>query len=66
MTTVKLNDGHEIPQIGMGVYLLDPDRGVATLLRAIEIGYRHFDTASAYGNESNVGEAIRRQRTIAS
>jgi 2,5-diketo-D-gluconate reductase A len=57
---VELSDGAAIPQIGMGVYQLDRDRGLHTLLDAIEIGYRHFDTAAAYGNEAVVGEAIRR------
>lgn len=55
---IKLNDGNEIPQLGFGVYQVDPKDTKETVLKAIEIGYRHIDTAEMYGNEKEVGEAI--------
>lgn len=58
MSDVQLNDGRSIPQIGMGVYKLDQSVGLRTLLSAIDMGYRHFDTAATYGNEDVVGRAI--------
>lgn len=56
--TVKLNDGREIPQLGFGVFQIDPDETAAAVTQALEIGYRHIDTAAAYGNEDGVGKAI--------
>jgi 2,5-diketo-D-gluconate reductase A len=56
--TVELHDGHHIPQFGMGIFQLDADTGVDAVLAAIDIGYRHFDTAVMYGNEWMIGEAI--------
>jgi 2,5-diketo-D-gluconate reductase A len=56
---VALNDGHRIPQIGLGTWPLN-DREVATaVVNAVEAGYRHVDTAVRYGNEAGVGEGIR-------
>ncbi len=49
-----------IPQLGLGTYGRTGDAGVAVLLKAIEIGYRHLDTAQSYDTEQPVGEAIRR------
>ena len=58
--TVALSDGRSIPQLGFGVFRILPggatQRAVAAALTA---GYRHVDTAAAYGNEADVGEAIR-------
>jgi len=62
MTTVPsitLNNGVEIPQLGFGVYQIDPDETKDATLAALEVGYRHIDTAEMYGNEAGVGEAIR-------
>lgn len=56
--TVPLNNGVEIPQLGFGVFLVPPAETKATLRSAIEIGYRHIDTAQMYRNEQAVGEAI--------
>lgn len=56
---VKLNDGRDIPQVGLGTFLLKPDDTVAAVSTAIELGYRHIDTAAIYGNERQVGQAIR-------
>jgi 2,5-diketo-D-gluconate reductase A len=57
--TVGLNDGHAIPQLGFGVFKIDPAETAATVTSALEAGYRHIDTAEMYGNERGVGEAIR-------
>jgi 2,5-diketo-D-gluconate reductase A len=56
---VTLNDGHEIPQLGFGVFQIDPSEAVEAIGLALEVGYRHIDTAEMYGNEREVGEAIR-------
>lgn len=57
--TVVLNNGIEIPQLGYGVYQIAPEDVRGATLAAFEAGYRHIDTAAAYGNEAGVGEAIR-------
>jgi 2,5-diketo-D-gluconate reductase A len=56
---VTLNDGNEIPQLGFGVFQIDPSEAVVAITTALEVGYRHIDTAEMYGNEREVGEAIR-------
>ena len=56
--TLTLNNGVEIPQLGFGVFLVPPESTVETLSHAIEIGYRHIDTAQMYRNEREVGQAI--------
>jgi len=63
MATVTLNNGVEIPQLGFGTAAIDgwqQDNGYVTdtILKAMSIGYRHFDTASVYGNERALGRAI--------
>lgn len=55
-----LNNGVEIPVIGLGVFQTPPAETTAAVLAALETGYRHFDTAAAYGNEREVGDALRR------
>src|SRR5215211_4308058 len=55
---VALNDGTEIPQLGFGVFLVSPDQTQRTVEQALEVGYRHLDTAQMYGNEAEVGAAI--------
>ena len=57
--TVTLNDGHEIPQLGFGVFQIPPEETAQAVGRALEAGYRHVDTAEMYGNERGVGEAVR-------
>jgi 2,5-diketo-D-gluconate reductase A len=57
---LTLNNGVEIPQLGFGTYKIGPDATVDTTLVAFEVGYRHVDTAEMYGNERQVGEAVRR------
>jgi 2,5-diketo-D-gluconate reductase A len=56
--TIKLNDGHDIPQLGFGVFKVDPDETERIVSDALEAGYRHIDTAAVYGNEVGVGRAI--------
>jgi 2,5-diketo-D-gluconate reductase A len=57
---ITLNNGQKIPQLGFGVFLIEPEDTVAAVSTALEAGYRHVDTAEMYGNEKEVGEAIRR------
>jgi 2,5-diketo-D-gluconate reductase A len=54
-----LGDGHAIPQLGFGVFQIPPEDTAEAVTTALEIGYRHIDTAEMYGNERGVGEAIR-------
>jgi len=58
--TLTLNNGVEIPALGFGVFQTPAAETVAAVECALEVGYRHIDTAAAYGNEREVGEAIRR------
>jgi methylglyoxal/glyoxal reductase len=56
---IRLNDGVEIPRLGLGVWQSPPGRTTQRVVRyALNIGYRHIDTAYIYGNESDVGKAI--------
>ncbi len=55
---IQLNDGHSIPQLGFGVFRVDPKETERIVTDALEIGYRHIDTARIYGNETGVGAAI--------
>jgi diketogulonate reductase-like aldo/keto reductase len=58
MDTFTLNNGVTIPQLGFGVFQTPPDETRDAVATALEAGYRHIDTAAAYGNERQVGEAI--------
>lgn len=58
--TITLNNGVTMPALGLGVFQTPPDETIAAVEAALEVGYRHVDTAAAYGNEREVGEAIRR------
>ncbi|PVG81508.1 aldo/keto reductase [Nocardioides gansuensis] len=55
----RLNDGNSLPKIGFGTYPLKGKDGVAAMISALEVGYRLLDTAVNYGNEEEVGRAIR-------
>jgi 2,5-diketo-D-gluconate reductase A len=55
---IALNDGQTIPQLGFGVFKVDPDEAERVVSDALEVGYRHLDTAAVYGNEVGVGRAI--------
>ncbi len=57
--TIELNDGTGIPQLGFGVFQIPPDDTAAAVRSALEIGYRHIDTAEMYQNERGVGQGIR-------
>ncbi len=56
---IKLSDGHSIPQLGLGVWQVDPGITARVVRDAIEAGYRSIDTAEGYDNEAGVGEGIR-------
>ncbi len=56
--TITLNNGVEIPQLGFGVFQIDPEETKEATLTALRTGYRHIDTAQMYGNEQQVGEAV--------
>lgn len=63
MTSVpnlQLNNGVAIPAIGLGVFQTPPEETTDAVAEALRVGYRHIDTAAAYGNEREVGEGIRR------
>lgn len=56
---ITLNDGNAIPQLGFGVFQIDPSETAEAVEKALEIGYRHIDTAEMYRNEKGVGEGVR-------
>lgn len=56
---LTLSNGVEIPQLGFGVFQIPPEETKDVVKKAIEVGYRHFDTAQAYFNEAEIGEAIK-------
>lgn len=59
METMTLNNGVTIPTLGFGTWCIDDDRAAEAVRTAVECGYRHIDTAQAYGNERGVGEGVR-------
>ncbi|MDQ1588380.1 MAG: 2,5-diketo-D-gluconate reductase [Microbacteriaceae bacterium] len=56
--TLQLNNGTTIPQLGFGVFKVDPAETTRIVTDALEVGYRHIDTAAIYGNEVGVGQAL--------
>ena len=56
--TITLNDGTAIPQLGLGVFQVPPEQTAEVVTQALEVGYRHIDTAQMYQNEAGVGSAI--------
>jgi 2,5-diketo-D-gluconate reductase A len=56
---ITLNNGVEIPQLGFGVFQIEPENTTKATLDALDVGYRHIDTAEMYGNEKEVGQAVR-------
>ena len=58
--TVELTTGTKMPILGLGTWQLRGSSAVNAVLRALEVGYRHIDTATAYGNEEPVGQAVAR------
>ena len=57
--TYTLNNGVAIPKLGLGTWFIDDDKVADAVREAVKIGYRHIDTAQAYGNERGVGEGVR-------
>ena len=55
---VTLNNGQSIPQLGFGVFQIEPKDTVEAVSTAFLVGYRHIDTAEMYGNEKEVGAAV--------
>jgi diketogulonate reductase-like aldo/keto reductase len=58
VSTLTLNNGVDMPALGLGVFQTPPDETRSATSAALEAGYRHIDTAAAYGNERQVGEAV--------
>jgi len=56
---IRLNTGETIPQLGFGVFKIDPAQTADAVSEALKVGYRHIDTAEMYRNEKGVGEAVR-------
>lgn len=59
MDFITLNNGVRMPALGLGVFQTPPEETTAAVRAALNVGYRHIDTAAAYGNERQVGEAVR-------
>ena len=59
MKQIELTDGNKIPQLGLGTWKLTGTECTNIVKKALEIGYRHIDTAEMYGNEEEIGEAIK-------
>lgn len=57
--TLTLSNGVKIPQLGLGTWFIDDANAAEAVRQAAKLGYRHFDTAQAYGNERGVGEGVR-------
>ncbi len=57
---IALNDGATIPQLGFGVWQVPQESTAEVVAEALQVGYRHIDTAQGYGNEQGVGEGVRR------
>lgn len=57
-TVIKLHDGNLMPQLGLGVWKAGNEEVVSAIHKALEVGYRSFDTAAAYQNEAGVGNAL--------
>ena len=57
--TIALNNGVQIPQLGFGVFQIKPEDTAQAVTAALDAGYRHIDTAEMYGNEKQVGDAIK-------
>jgi diketogulonate reductase-like aldo/keto reductase len=58
METITFNNGVELPALGLGVFQTPPDETRDAVAAALGAGYRHFDTAAAYANERQIGEAV--------
>ena len=59
MEYLTLENGNKIPTLGLGTWFIDDDKADSAVISAVKIGYRHIDTAQAYGNEKGVGTGIK-------
>ncbi|MBO4366696.1 MAG: aldo/keto reductase, partial [Clostridia bacterium] len=57
--TIRLSNGLVVPRLALGTYLIPEEETAEAVRNALELGYRHIDTAQAYENEHGVGEGIR-------
>ena len=57
--TLTLNNGVKIQQLGLGTWFIPDDQAAEAVKAAVALGYRHIDTAQAYGNERGVGDGVR-------
>ena len=64
MKVLTLNNEVEMPALGLGVFQTPPDETREAVDAALSTGYRHIDTAAAYGNEREVGQAVRDARAV--
>ena len=55
---MKLNNGYDIPQLGVGTWTLRGETAIANVCQALKVGFRHIDTAQMYENEAEVGQGI--------
>ena len=60
MTTLKFNNGYDVPKVGLGTWLSKPGEVSSAVEHAVKVGYRHIDCAAAYGNEKEVGEGLKK------
>jgi Aldo/keto reductases, related to diketogulonate reductase len=60
-TVIKLQDGNVMPQLGLGVWKASNEEVVTAIHKALEVGYRSIDTATAYKNEDGVGQALKKR-----
>ena len=65
MKYITLNNGVRLPSLGFGTWCIDNAKAAEAVRTATELGYRHIDTAQAYGNERGVGEGVRHLRRTA-
>ncbi|NLN51042.1 MAG: aldo/keto reductase [Acholeplasmataceae bacterium] len=60
MKMISFYNGYQIPQLGLGTFLMSPEQAEATVIEAIKVGYRHFDTAQMYQNEVAIGNELKK------
>jgi D-xylose reductase len=60
-----LRSGRDLPMVGLGLWKIEPENTSDAVVAAVEAGYRHFDSACDYGNESEAGEGLRRAMAAA-
>ena len=58
--TYTMSNGAKIPKLALGTWLIENEEAADAVCEAVKIGYRHIDTAQAYGNEKGVGEGVRK------